>query len=203
MKIVPKPITSWLFEILPLTRAQPCSPCTHSHFQAPNQNSQPEGQNHPKYKLLDKTMIWTQNWILLVKMSLKVCSIFQNKSSEADKVKGHIKWRNRLPQKMCFSTIDCLANMILQLDSWHQKKSGNGLRFWFRVPVSHVQKMRQTLISNLISKDAIFETSPNLGKLYINGKHFWSWVWIKIITFQFITDWPKNGWEVPDTVMGH
>ena len=79
---------------------------------------------------------------------------------------------------MSFSTVTYLANLRPSLDSWRQNESKSDHDFWFRVPISPARKMRQTLIDNLISKSAIFEISPNIGKLYIKATHFSLWVWV-------------------------
>lgn len=87
-----------------------------------------------------------------------------------------------LPQKIHFSTVALLAILRWPLDSWLQKKFESGLELQFWVLVSPARKTRKILINNLTSKSMIFETSPNLGKLYINTKNFLNRIWDRYLT---------------------
>ena len=72
MKTILKPTSSWLFEFLPLIRAQPCFSCVHSYFRAQN----------PKFNLRGK-MVQNLNFLLVSKnsdLSLNVNSTHQHKS---------------------------------------------------------------------------------------------------------------------------
>ena len=106
----------------------------------------------------------------------KVCSVSKTEPPGIKKLKFHAnRYNNAYPEKTWFSTKAHLPNLRPQLDSEHQNESGNGLRFWFWVPVGPAHKMMQTLTSNFYSlsrKMWLFTNNTKHRKIIYHWKAF-------------------------------
>ena len=117
---------------------------------------------------VNQIVIWSQNDILHVKMSLGMCSVSKTESQKHKHQNGTQNNATGLTSK----------EELFNRSSFSNSETANGL-----VMSKQVRRWSQILIwspiDNFTLKSVIFETSPNIGKLYVISKYFSPWVRIQ------------------------